>query len=201
MILVTFAVPFESAAFRRRAVSRGVTIVHTGVGVDAARVALEAALCGEEPPERVISSGFAGALAPGLAVGEVVRDGEGRTGREVIFGTAETVLASAAEKAEFRARTAADVVDMETSAIRDVCAVAGVRLTVLRAISDGAEDDLALPPALLEALAARPIRSFPRLAWTLARERDRRRAFLRFLRDCRRAQHALADALESELGG
>lgn len=168
--------------------------MHTGVGGDAARVALEAALC-EELPERVISSGFAGALAAGYFAGDIVCD------REVRFATAPAVLASAAEKRGLRERTGADAVDMETDAIREVCAAANVPLTVLRAISDGADDDLALPPDLLEELAARPMRSFPRLAWMLASNSDLRRDFFRFARDCKKAQLALAEALEHELGG
>lgn len=198
MILVTFAVPFESAAFRRRAVSRSVRIIHTGVGVDAARVAMERAIC-ESLPGMVISSGFAGALAPEFRIGEVVCDAKNSQWRSARFATAPEVLIDADTKRAFRLRTGAEVVDMETSAIREVCAVAGVPLTALRVISDGAEDDLGLPADLLGVLADRPVRTFPRLAWTLLGNGSRRRAFLRLVRDCRTAQLALADALEREL--
>ena len=198
MTLVTFAVPFESAAFRRRAASRAVRIVHTGVGLDAARVALEQAIC-EELPERVISSGFAGGLAPELGVGEIVCDAEGAAWRRVRFASAHDVLATAAAKREFRERTGAGAVDMETDAIREVCAAAGVPVTVLRAISDGAEDDLGLPPELLAALSGGALRAAPRVAWMLLSDGARRRAFLRLVRNCRTAQLALADALEREL--
>ncbi|MGH8047117.1 MAG: hypothetical protein ACREKL_07715 [Chthoniobacterales bacterium] len=194
MILVTFAVPFESAAFRRRAASRGVRIVHTGVGRDAARAALELAVC-TELPERVISSGFAGALVPGLVVGKIVCDADGTR-----FASADAVLATAREKRDFRERTGADAVDMETDAIRDVCAAAGVPLKILRAISDGADDELGLPPDLLAGLAAKSPGAMARTAWMLLGDGARRRAFLRLVRDCRTAQLALADALEREIG-
>jgi adenosylhomocysteine nucleosidase len=194
VILVTFAVPFESAAFRREAVSRGVRILHTGVGADAARAALEQALC-EGVPERVIASGFAGALVPELAIGEVV------TERSRRIASAAEVLATAEDKRAFRERTGAEVVDMETEAIREVCEAAGVPLSIRRVISDRAEDDLGLPPVLLDALSARPVSAMPRLLWTLATQPARRRAFLRLVRDCRTAQRALAATLVEELGG
>jgi len=190
VILVTFAVPFESAEFRRRAASRDVRIVHTGIGAYAARVALELAVC-EELPERVISSGFAGALAPELRIGEIVTDAQ--------VATADAVLATAAAKRTFRESTGAYAVDMETAAIREVCAAAGVPLAVLRAISDGAEDDLGLPPELLAGMAARSPAALVRAAWILFTNGARRRAFLQLIRNSRAAQVALADALEREL--
>jgi nucleoside phosphorylase len=193
VILVTFAVPFESAAFRKRAASRGVRVVHTGVGPHAARVALELAVC-HELPERVISSGFAGALRPELRVGDIVCDARGAR-----FASANAVLATAQAKREFRERTGADAVDMETDAIREVCGVAGVPMTVLRAISDGVDDELGLPPDLLGRMAAKSPRALAGAAWMLLSDGARRRAFLRLMRDCRAAQLALADALEREL--
>lgn len=194
MTLVTFAVPFESAAFRKDPRSRSVRIVHTGVGPDRARVAAELALCAEEGlPERVIVAGFAGALDPALEIGAVVRDGIHR------FSLSSEVLATAADKAAWRAETGADVVDMETAAIFEVCAAAGVPATALRVISDRAGDDLGVPPALLEDLAQRPLVAGPRLLGMLLRDKARREAFVRLVRDCREAQRALAAALLAEI--
>jgi adenosylhomocysteine nucleosidase len=200
VILVTFAVPFESAAFRKRAVAREVRIVHTGVGTNAARDALARALS-ESRPELVISSGFAGALVPGFQIGEIVMNREGDGGRLARFATAPDVLATTAQKRDFHTRTGAEIVDMETDAIGEVCDGAGLPWTVLRAVSDCAEDDLALPPDLLEALAAAPVLAAHRLVWMLLLEKQTRRNFRRFLRDCRAAQLALADALESTIRG
>ncbi len=198
MILVTFAVPFESEAFRRRAASRSVRILHTGVGMDAARVALENAVC-ESLPDRVIASGFAGALLPELRIGEIVCDIQTARWRHARFGTSSAILTNAEAKRIFRAQNDVETVDMETSAIREVCESAGIPLTGLRAISDRAEDDLGLPVDLLENLAARPVRSLPNLIWTLLGDGGRRKAFFRLVRDCRTAQLALADALEREI--
>lgn len=201
MIWVTFAVPFESAAFRRRSASRDVRILHTGVGGDAARVALEQALCeAEELPDRVLVSGFAGALVPELEIAEiVVGEGIRSGGRRAAFAQADEVLATTTEKRSFRERTGAEVVDMETAAICEVCAAAGVPAMPIRAISDGANDDLGLPPDLLENLAVRPMSAVPRLVVLLLTNAARRKAFLALLRNCRRAQLALADALEKEV--
>lgn len=193
MILVTFAVPFESAAFRQTEAARQVRIVHTGVGAEAARVALELAVCAELP-DRVVAAGFAGALVPDLAIGKIVSD------RDWKFASAGEVLATAATKAAFRTETGADVVDMESDAIREVCRAAAVPCRVVRAISDRADDDLGLPPDLLAALTKSPVSSAPRLGWTLLTDGHRRRSFLRLVRDCRTAQQALARALEREVG-
>lgn len=200
MTLVTFAVPFESAAFRRLPVAGAVRLVHTGVGPEAARVALEMALCAERP-DRVIAAGFAGALNPGIAVGRIVTDTAGNGGRLVTFAHADEVVATAEGKRALRHATGADVVDMETTAIREVCAAAEVPVMALRAISDGAEDDLGLPPEVLRALADAPWQNAPRLGWTLLTNGERRRGFLRLIRDCRTAQDALAAALEREISG
>ncbi len=198
MILVTFAVPFESAVFRRRPVSRSVRIIHTGVGGDAARVALEKAVC-EALPERVISSGFAGALVPGLQIGEIVCNLPDTRWRQARFVTSSEVLTSASEKQAFGRKNGAEVVDMETDAIDEVCRVSNLPLTVLRSISDGVDDDLGLPAELLARLADHPMKALPRLAWLLLTNGARRRAFVRFVQNCRTAQSALADALEREI--
>lgn len=210
MIWITFAVPFESAAFRKRPASRSVHIIHTGVGEDAARITLEEQLCNaKELPELLIASGFAGALIPDLQVGTLVSDSQpGVTGggdpvlsgvRQMRFSHSEHVLATAEAKREFRDRTGGEVVDMETAAIRELCAAAEVPFRTLRAISDGADDDLGLPPDMLGKLASRPVTSSPSLGWMLLTNPNRRKAFLRLIRDCRIAQTALADGLEREV--
>lgn len=198
MILVTFAVPFESAEFRRRAVSRRVRIVHTGVGSEAAQAAIEAAICAEMP-DLVISSGFAGALTADFCPGDVVTAGECVEGKPARFVSADRVLSTSADKRAFRSIADAEVVDMESDAIRSVCATAGVPMRILRVISDGADDELGLPPDLLGALADRPLLAVPRLLGALAGSPIRRKQFVAFVRNCRRAQRSLADALEREI--
>src|SRR5579862_1660786 len=86
-ILVTFAVDFEFAAWRRQHEFREVSldpcplyaadiggstvrVLLTGIGVAAAGRAIRAAL--QSPADLCISSGFAGALEPDIEVGEVL---------------------------------------------------------------------------------------------------------------------------------
>jgi len=200
MILVTFAVPFESAAFRRMEISDQVRIVHTGVGADAARVAIEQALCEGEMPQLVVAAGFAGALTPEFQIGDVVCNEPPRTaGRQARFATASEVLATVAEKQAFQQKTGADIVDMETDAIQEVCAVAHIPVVAFRVISDGAGDDLGLPADLLAKLTTNPILATPRLLWTLLVDGSRRKSFLRLIRDCRQAQVSLGSALDREI--
>jgi adenosylhomocysteine nucleosidase len=49
---------------------------------------------------------------------------------------------TAAEKAALHQRFEADAVDMETSAVAEVCALRQVRMLSVRVISDSASDDL-----------------------------------------------------------
>ncbi len=55
---------------------------------------------------------------------------------------------------------------------------------------------LGLPPEQLARLSAHPIREMPGLVLTLLRSAERRRNFLRMVRDCRKAQAALGEGLE-----
>jgi adenosylhomocysteine nucleosidase len=92
-------------------------------------------------PKRVILAGFGGALDPALRRGEIVIDrGEGK------IHTADDVVATAADKAALFAQTARPVVDMESAPVAAVAAELGVPLTVIRAISDTAAEEM---PAFL----------------------------------------------------
>lgn len=197
MILVTFAMPFESADFRRRPIAKKVRIVHTGVGEEAARVALELAVC-EELPSLVVASGFAGGLREEHAIGNLLVQGSPAPAgfSTARFGTSREVLATSEAKRSFREATGADAVEMEGQGIRQVCEAAGVPLLIARAVSDRLEDDLGLPPEQLARLSAHPIREMPGLVLTLLRSAERRRNFLRMVRDCRKAQAALGEGLE-----
>lgn len=195
MILVTFALPFESSRFRRTASARDVRIIHTGIGREAARAAVSAAIK-ENGPSLVISSGFAGGLDPALSIGEmVVEAADGLEFRSGIFATADDVLATAQAKSEFRERTTADAVDMESDGIRDVCDVAGVPLVIARAISDASNEDLGVPPKLLRQLAENPLPAVPELGGILLTSSERRRAFFLMLRNAGIAQRTLAEGL------
>jgi adenosylhomocysteine nucleosidase len=71
-------------------------------------------------------------------------DGRGpriRSGRLV---TVDGIVRTAAEKAELRARTGADVVDMETCGVAALCSERSVKFLAIRVVSDDARRDL--PP-------------------------------------------------------
>jgi adenosylhomocysteine nucleosidase len=104
-------------------------------------------------PGVVISAGACGALAPELAVGELVTpetvlgaDGR-RHATAVLTGlprrgmllTTERVVGDSAAKARLWLETGALAVDMESAAILDWAAARGVRGAVLRGVSDAAD--------------------------------------------------------------
>ena len=145
-----------------------VAVVVTGMGREAARQGAELLLDGHRP-RWLLSAGFAGALDPALprlavvmpnevidpeghryAIDVAVPAPEGggrptiRTGRLL---TVDRIIATAVEKAELRGQYAADLVDMETSAVAALCSARGMRFLAIRVISDDAQVDL--PPEVV----------------------------------------------------
>ncbi len=128
-----------------------VVLVCGGVGAEAARRAAEAVIA-IYAPEVVYSVGFAGALDPGLRVGDVVQPqsvvnaGDGSrvrldrgNGVLVSFGA----VAGPAQKAKLRESFAAQAVDMEAAAVARAAEARGVEFAVLKVVSD--EFDFSLP--------------------------------------------------------
>jgi adenosylhomocysteine nucleosidase len=197
-VMVTFARPEESSAFRRRLAdprretwgglpaTRGgaggheVVVIHTGIGPAAASRAVESALQ-SGLPRMVISAGFAGALDPALNVGDtLVADSSVRA----IISRPDPIETVAEKAAAFR-ETGARLVDMETASIAAICERASIRLVSARAVSDSANEPLPVPfgvwfnverqrprpLALVSYLALRPARAiaFARFVWRLPR--------------------------------
>lgn len=231
-ILVTFAVSTEFAAWRRqhdfRQVSHepfevyaaeiggnAVRALLTGVGASAAETALRWAL--GTPSDLCISSGFAGALAPELRVGDVLaarvvvraeRELAVASDREMLavahkagarqvdrFLTSERLVVSATEKAALAGQ--ADAVEMESFVILAEAARHGVRAVTIRATSDAA--DASLP---IDFDRARDERGRIRTSAVLAevlRQPQCIPALVRLVRDCRLAAGNLADFLDSYL--
>lgn len=146
-----------------------VALIVTGMGRQAARRGAQLLIDGHRP-RWVVSAGFGGALNPSLARFDLVlatevvdieghrfdidlamserAGGEGRrlqTGRLL---TADTIVRTASEKADLHRRFAADVVDMETSAVAALCSERSLRFLSIRIISDDAQTEL--PPELVE---------------------------------------------------
>jgi adenosylhomocysteine nucleosidase len=126
-------------------------LVCGGIGAEAARRATEAAIVFYQP-ELVQSVGFAGALDPGLKVGEIFSPSrviDARDGSSVETGSGCGVLVSASavagvkEKAKLAESYGAQAVDMEAAAVARGAQARGVRFTAVKAISD--ESDFAMP--------------------------------------------------------
>lgn len=176
-VLVTFAVETEFARWRKRipfvrrdvaaiAVEHAkignadVDVVITGVGWDNARRAIEAVM--DSSYCLCISSGFAGGLKPGCAVGdllaaksvrtaakssalqcnaEFVAEAEQSGARSVeTLLSAEAVASTATQKAALA--HIADAVDMESYAIVAAAKRCNVPAVVIRAISDSFDQDM-----------------------------------------------------------
>ncbi len=108
-------------------------------------------------PGIILSSGIAGALAPGLRPGDVVIDGDAwlvdhlhvalpQAHRGGILGN-DAIVATEAEKRALRERSGALAVDMESHVAARVALRKGLPYAAMRVISDRAADDL--PPAAL----------------------------------------------------
>jgi len=155
---------FESEAFRRIIRHRSdVTVVHTGIGRDAARAEIQAAILRLQP-RRIIAAGFCGAVDPSLRVGDAVigsnvssadaiKDlpvGPWRVGEML---TTNSVVCSADAKRGLWVSTGAITVDMESAAIYAAVAEFKIPILTLRVVSDDARRDLVVPGQILAGAA------------------------------------------------
>lgn len=210
-ILVTFARPEESGAFRKRIASlqrcetaglpawRGfsagapVVVLHSGIGPASAKRVIDAALSAGRPA-RVIGAGFGGGLDPSLRIGDTLVVHWPSTAILSLEHPLETV----AEKAAAFAKCGARVVDMETATLATACDSAGIPFTGIRAVSDSATDPLAVPfEAWFDARHQRP-RPLALLGF-LALHPSRVIPFARFVLGLPRVANALALAVEAEI--
>jgi len=184
----------------------GVEIRVTGMGPERAHGTV-AGWLRESRPMLVLNAGFAGGLNPALPAGTVLfatehpdwarrlRAAGAVPGR---FTTTTRILRTAAEKTELRRDTGADAVDMESEAVASACRAAGVPVAIVRAISDGADDDLPLDfPAFLREDGSLDLLGLTGAVWR------RPRAWVglwRLARQSRRAGRALARVLAGVLG-
>lgn len=222
MIAVTFALPSESSDFQHRLVHPGqiepgvlpsvlgnlekheVMICHTGVGVRAARERMRSVLS-LEAPQLVLSSGFAGGLAPFLTPGTIVvgeKESDpylvrkamaaGATPARVI--TTDRPVEEPSAKTALYEKTGAEVVDMETEAVVAACQEAGVPLLVARAVLDAAQDALPVPfDAWFDVRRQRPRKA--NLLRYLATHRKAIGPFFRFVQNVQASRSGLTDFL------
>jgi adenosylhomocysteine nucleosidase len=181
---IIFALPIEAHTFERRVGNAtkyqgqksviyagnisGHPVVWTisGVGREAATYAAQLIIDGHQP-HTLVSTGFAGALAPHLEHGTVlvperILDANqqciyplghsdqtlGSVGKIVnsktTLITIDSVITSKEKKARLRQETNADLVDMESAAVACLAQEADVQFLAVRAISDTSEETL--PP-------------------------------------------------------
>jgi adenosylhomocysteine nucleosidase len=126
-----------------------------GAGWTRASAAVDAA-CAAFEPDAVVSTGFCGALDPGLAIGSVVvgtcvRGGTAFACQPVSSGaphargvviSVDHVVQTAAEKQALRAR-GGSVVEMEAAGVASRAQALGLPFYCVRAITDVAGEDLA----------------------------------------------------------
>ena len=180
------------------------TVVVTGMGMNNARQTAEIILR-QAKPAIVWTCGYAGGLDPRLGVGDLVfaadpqfpyADSLLKNGwKRARFVTVETVAVTQAEKAQLRKESAADAVEMESGAIREIAAMLGCPSATVRAISDTANQDL---PLDFNALASGDGGIAPlKLVGTLLSAPYKIPRLIRFGRDTARVGRLLADALDA----
>jgi adenosylhomocysteine nucleosidase len=195
MVVITFALPAESSdllhlldqpvthkgagakSIHGNLHGRPVIVLHTGVGEKSCRRQIGDFL-GQQQFKYLISAGFAGALDPGLQIGnlllsenfsspELLGSPHLEIGAEGVFlgklATAPGVVDSKFERERLAANTGAAGVDMETEFIAAACARYSIPMLSLRAISDTPSEPLPVPPAVLFDLEKQKT-SFGRLA-------------------------------------
>jgi adenosylhomocysteine nucleosidase len=124
-----------------------------GIGYEAGRRAAEAIIAHAEP-DLLIAAGLAGALRPGIRIGQTYTPAaviDAGTGRRLEFGRGEGVvvssraIAGAQHKRELAAGFAeAEIVDMEGFAVAEVARAHGIPVIAAKAVSD--ELDFVMPP-------------------------------------------------------
>ncbi|HEX4349131.1 MAG TPA: hypothetical protein VH251_02025, partial [Verrucomicrobiae bacterium] len=114
--------------------------------------------------------------------------------KPVKFFCADRIATTVAEKKKLREETSADVVEMESAAIHDVCREQGIPCVTIRVISDTAHEDLPLDFNLL----AKPDKSmdFGKLAWAIAKSPGKIGALLDLQKKTSFAAERLAAVLE-----
>lgn len=168
-------------------------MVANGPGADLAAAVLQPHCA----VDLVISTGFCGALDPGLRIGDIVVAGEipERVERSFVRGrvlSLDRVVVTAAEKRSLRETTGASIVEMEYAAISARAREWGVPCCSVRAVSDTADQDMPLDFNGYRDLAGRFDRA--RIARAvLARPISRVPALLRLVVNCRTAADSLGE--------
>jgi adenosylhomocysteine nucleosidase len=192
----------EEAPFRKIAAGNPrLRLLRTGIGRRNARKSVEAELA-RARPGLVLTCGFAGALGPERAIGDVLFESSDPSLSQKLvqagakpgkFVCADRVATTAAEKQALRSETGADAVEMESEAIHAVCRERGIPCATVRVISDIASEDLPLDFNRL----AKPDQSldYGKLFRAIARSPGKIGGLLRLQKQTRLAAEKLAAVL------
>jgi adenosylhomocysteine nucleosidase len=160
-------------------------------------------------PDRVLTCGFAGALDPGLQIGDVLFDEDFDTGlgeklrslgvKPAKFYCSTRVAVTVAEKTELRRTTSADAVEMESSVIRTLCHERKIPSATIRVISDTAREDLPLDFNVL--MTSDQKISLTKLAFALIKSPQKVPRLMHLQSNTRLAAGRLAEVLNGLLQG
>jgi adenosylhomocysteine nucleosidase len=171
-------------------------LVANGPGPRLATEALDQALRERRTVDGIVSTGFCGALDPGLGVGDIVVSGGGvASPRSFVRGeilSLDRVAVTAAEKRDLRERTGAIAIEMESAAVAAKAREWGVPFRCIKAVSDTAAEDMPLDFNRYRDSAGRFSR--PRIALAaMRRPFTAVPALLRLDRNCRHAAEKLGE--------
>lgn len=153
-IVVCFALGEEAGPFKKQS-GDALPIFYTGIGRVNAEKAVNEYLK-DHAPGLLLTCGFAGGLAPGLKIGDVVFEASAKgseavrakliaTGvKEAKIVCVDRIASTAKEKKQLREQTGADAAEMESGAVQAICRERGIPCATVRVISDTAEEDLPL---------------------------------------------------------
>jgi adenosylhomocysteine nucleosidase len=187
-----------------------IALLHTGVGVKVCQQRLKSFLDADRFT-CLISAGFAGALADDLRVGELfiaenfssadlfIRARRILTTVQPHFGnlvTASAMIDNETLRMGLKASSGARAVDMETECIAQACAIRGIPLLSLRAISDAPDEPFPVPLDVLFNLE-RQQTDFGRLALHLLKHPVAIIRLIQFSRRIAKARAALTSAIDT----
>ena len=207
LTLICFAVKEEAAPFLKFTENHpNVSVLITGMGrKNSERAILES--LSKNLPTLVLTCGFAGALNLGLEIGAVVFDADAESeiasplkeagANPAKFYCAPRVATTADEKTALRESTGADVVEMESGVIREICRQKNIPSATIRAVSDAAHDDLPLDFNAL--MTANDAISFPKLALALMKSPGKIPQLMQLQKNTQAAAAELAKVLEKLL--
>lgn len=212
--MVLFALKREASPFLRSCRDdRDIYVGITGIGLDRARAHVESLFAKRIRPRVVVMAGYAGALRPGLGVGDVivateVVDASGtswptswpmhpaRERRKTVLFTSQKIVGATSQKRDLGRQFQADAVDMESAAVAEACRQRGIPFGCVRAISDDVQTSLS--PRLERMLSAGRI-SAGRVCWEMVRSPRIVGEMVRLGRNTKRAGKELAVALRQML--